>query len=171
MLLEEPYVPGFPESNIQIIEVYNSAAQTRARTHPALLQTQRAILQLWHSSDPEACLSLRTPVSYFDRLRIRQPGDSSFALAPHIDGGSLERWEDPGYRACFEAILSGRWREHDPFDAALRLHACQDLYQAPCAPFLPTSLPGFGYTYRPQKSVLDFPPLARLDLHVDNRPW
>jgi len=35
-------------------------------------------------------------MSYYDRLRIRKPGDSKFALGPHIDGGSLERWEDPG---------------------------------------------------------------------------
>jgi Protein of unknown function (DUF1479) len=133
---------GFPESNMQVFEIYNSAAQTRARTHPALLQTQRAILQLWHTSDPNARLSLGTPVSYYDRLRIRQPGDRSFALVPHIDGGSIERWEDPGFRACFGAILSGRWREHDPFDAAPRLHASQDLYEAPYVPF-PSYLPSY----------------------------
>ena len=135
MRLVLPHATGFPEGNIQAFEIYNSGAQTRARTHPALLQTQRAILQLWHSSDPEACLSLGTPISYHDRFRIRHPGDRSFVLGPHIDGGSLERWEDPGFRACFGAILGGRWREHDPFDAAPRLHACQDLYHAACVPF------------------------------------
>jgi uncharacterized protein DUF1479 len=121
---------GFPEGNIQAFEIYNSIAQTRARTHPAILQTQRAILQLWHCSEPEAKLSLGTPISYFDRFRIRQPGDRSFALVPHIDGGSLERWEDPGFRACFRAIFSRGWRGHDPFDVAPRLHAHQDLYHA-----------------------------------------
>lgn len=121
---------GFPEGNIQAFEIYNSGAQTRARTHPAILQTQRAILQLWHCSEPEAKLSLGTPISYFDRFRIRLPGDRSFVLGPHIDGGSLERWEDPGFRACFRAVLNGDWRKHDPFDVAPRLHACQDLYHA-----------------------------------------
>ncbi len=125
-----PPSKGFPPSNIQAFEIYNSVAQTRARTHPAILQTQRSILRLWHSSEPEAKLSLGTPISYFDRFRIRVPGDRSFVLGPHIDGGSVERWEDPGFRACFGAILDGRWREHDPFDAAPRLYACQDLYHA-----------------------------------------
>jgi Protein of unknown function (DUF1479) len=125
-----PVLKGFPEGNIQAYEIYNSGPQTRARTHPAVLQTQRAILQLWRCSEPEAKLSLGTPISYFDRFRIRQPGNRSFALGPHIDGGSVERWEDPGLRACFRAILSGRWREHDPFDAAPRLFACSDLYHA-----------------------------------------
>ncbi|KAI0246765.1 DUF1479-domain-containing protein [Lactifluus subvellereus] len=157
-------VKGFPEGNIQAFEIYNSGAQTRARTHPALLQTQRSILQLWHSSDPEACLSLGTPISYYDRFRIRQPGDRSFVLGPHIDGGSLERWEDPGFRACFGAILSGRWHEHDPFDAAPRLHACQDLYHAAnqCSIFRPwqgwTSMSATG----PGEGTLRVAPLLKL---------
>jgi len=137
--LNNDKVKGFPQENIQAFEIYNSEAQTRARTHPALLQTQRALLQLWHASDPQAKLSRSTPISYYDRFRIRLPGDRSFVLDPHIDGGSLERWEDPGFRACFGAILGGRWREHDPFDAAPRLHAHQDLYHAAnqCSIFRP----------------------------------
>ncbi|KAH9029467.1 DUF1479-domain-containing protein [Lactarius hengduanensis] len=106
--------------------------------------TQRALLQLWHASDPQAKLSLGTPISYYDRFRIRLPGDRSFVLGPHIDGGSLERWEDPGFRACFGAILSGRWRDHDPFDAAPRLHACQDLYHACGWTSMSTTGPGQG---------------------------
>jgi hypothetical protein len=114
---------GFPEGNIQAFEIYNSGAQTRARTHPA-------ILQLWHCSKPGAKPSLGNPISYFDHFRIRQPGDRSFVLGPHIDGGSLERWEDPGFRGCFRAIFGGDWQKHDPFDAAHRLDARQDLYHA-----------------------------------------
>lgn len=72
-------------------------------------------------------------MSYFDRLRIRPPGPSTFTLGPHIDGGSIERWEDPGYRACFAKIFEGKnaWKLHDPFDASPRFHANQDLYHAP----------------------------------------
>jgi len=113
--------------------MYNSKAQIRARTNAALIETQKFMLSLWHTSDPSTEISLTTPISYFDRLRIRQPGDATFTLGPHIDGGSFERWEDPGYRACFGKILQGgsRWREHDPFDATPRIHAKQDLYNAP----------------------------------------
>ncbi|KAH9012229.1 DUF1479-domain-containing protein [Lactarius deliciosus] len=162
--LNKDKVKGFPEGNIQAFEIYNSEAQTRARTHPALLQTQRALLQLWHASDPQAKLSLGTPISYYDRFRIRLPGDRSFVLGPHIDGGSLERWEDPGFRACFGAILSGRWRDHDPFDAAPRLHACQDLYHAAnqCSIFRPwqgwTSMSTTG----PGQGTLRVAPMLKL---------
>jgi hypothetical protein len=102
-----------------------------ARTHPGVLQTQRALLSLWHDRSGE--VSLNTPISYFDRLRIRFPGDAKFALGPHVDAGSIERWEDPEYRSCFSRILEGgsAWKEHDPYDAAPRVHAKQDLYNAP----------------------------------------
>lgn len=124
---------GFPADNIQAYEIYNSPAQTRARTHPALLATQRALLGLWHASDATTPVSLRTPVAYYDRFRIRTPGDRAFVLGPHIDGGSVERWEDAGFRRCFGRVFAGgsRWREHDAFDVSPRVHATQDLYHAP----------------------------------------
>lgn len=123
-------ITGSPADNIVFYELYYSKAQLLARTHPALINTQRALLSLWHTSNPASAISLSTPISYFDRLRIRPPGPSAFTLGPHIDGGGLERWEDPGYRSCFQKVLDGKWREHDPFDASPRIDANQDLYNA-----------------------------------------
>jgi hypothetical protein len=120
---------GFPADNIQVFELYNTRSQIRARTHPNILETQRALLSLWHDGSSE--VRLDTPISYFDRLRIRFPGDAKFTLGPHVDGGSIERWEDPTYRSCFHNILSGAWKSHNPYDAAPRVHAVQDLYSAP----------------------------------------
>ncbi|OSX59833.1 hypothetical protein POSPLADRAFT_1048300 [Postia placenta MAD-698-R-SB12] len=129
-------VRGGPPGRIVFYELYNSPAQIRARTHPALLTTQRALLSLWHMSSqsvsPLEAVSLRTPISYFDRLRIRPPGPSVFTLGPHIDWGrSDERWEDPAFRACFGRILESEdgegWRSHDPFDVAPRLAWKQDV--------------------------------------------
>ncbi|KAJ7108865.1 hypothetical protein C8R43DRAFT_905213 [Mycena crocata] len=130
---------GFPADNVQVFELYNTASQTRARTHPGVLETQRALLSLWHDNSNQVALD--TPISYFDRLRIRFPGDVKFALGPHVDGGSIERWEDSEYRSCFSKILEGgsAWRQHDPYNATPRLHAKQDLYHAPnqCSIFRP----------------------------------
>ncbi|KAJ4490756.1 hypothetical protein J3R30DRAFT_3667074 [Lentinula aciculospora] len=125
-------VRGFPNEDPQIYELYNTKAQTLARTHPNILDTQRALLSLWHTSDPSTEINLNSPISYFDRLRIRKPGDTTFTLGPHIDGGSIERWEDPQFRSCWSKILQGNtnWREHDPFDASPRVGANQDLYHA-----------------------------------------
>ena len=67
------YDTGSPADKIVFYEIYNSKAQLQARTHPALLTTQKYLLSLWHASDPTTPISLRTPVSYFDRFRIRAP--------------------------------------------------------------------------------------------------
>ncbi|KAH8103434.1 DUF1479-domain-containing protein [Cristinia sonorae] len=148
--MNKELVRGSPADKIVFYELYYSKAQLAARTHPAVINTQRALLSLWHVSDPMSAVSLNTPISYFDRLRIRPPGPSVFTLGPHIDSGGLERWEDPGFRQCFSKILEGNWRQHDPFDASPRLNAKQDLYDAPsqCSIFRPwqgwTSLSSTG---------------------------
>ncbi|KAG0701148.1 hypothetical protein DFH29DRAFT_982816 [Suillus ampliporus] len=125
-------VKGFPADNIQAYELYNTKPQIAARTHPAILRTQQELLQLWYDPSNKH-VDFSTPISYFDRLRIRTPGDASFAIGPHIDGGSVERWEDPTFRRVFRRILEGGtgWRSHDPFDVSWRMNAKQDLYNTP----------------------------------------
>jgi hypothetical protein len=38
-------------------------------------------------------------------------------------GGSIERWEDPEFRKCFESILAGDWQAHDPYLLEPRINA------------------------------------------------
>ncbi|KAJ7509766.1 hypothetical protein B0H11DRAFT_2152709 [Mycena galericulata] len=92
---------AFPADNIQVFKLYNTVSQIRARTHLGVLESQRALLSLWH--DPSGNVNLDTPISYFDRLRIRFPGDAKFALGPH----------DPAYCKCFSKILEGgsAWKQ------------------------------------------------------------
>jgi hypothetical protein len=40
-----------------------------------------------------------------------------------MDGGSIERWQDPVFRSCFEHILKGDWRAHDAYSLKGRLGA------------------------------------------------
>ncbi|KKZ59019.1 hypothetical protein EMCG_00884 [[Emmonsia] crescens] len=121
-------VKAFPPDSPAVYELYWSPSQITARSHPNILQTQRFLQGIWHSSDPQTQLSTTYPLSYADRLRIREPGDAKFALGPHVDGGSLERWEDPEYSKVYQKILEGSWEEYDPFDARHRVHAKMDLY-------------------------------------------
>lgn len=124
--------PGFPPDNPQVLELYWSPAQVRARGHASLLRTQTALMStLWRASDAGAAVSLRTPLCYADRLRIRRPGDAQFALGPHQDGGSVERWEEAGYGrgGVYDAVFRGDWaRGYDPYDAGGRVRAVTDLY-------------------------------------------
>ncbi|KAJ4171803.1 hypothetical protein NW754_007398 [Fusarium falciforme] len=95
-----------------VYELYWSKAQLEARAHQNMLLAQAALNCVWSKTDQDkAVLS-------------EAPGDKSFNLGPHLDGGSLERWEDPEYRKCYTEILQGRWEEHDAFNGWLSLSDC-----------------------------------------------
>ena len=122
---------GFPPDNPQVIELYWSLPQLQARAHPNLARVQKALMQhLWHVSSPSVAIDTSQPLVYADRLRIRQPGDAKFALGPHQDGGSVERWEHEGYGrgGVYDAVFAGNWEAYDPWDAAGRVDAVNDLH-------------------------------------------
>jgi hypothetical protein len=54
-----------------------------------------------------------------------------WSIGPHMDGGSLERWEDPQYRKCYLKVLNGDWEKHNPYDASPRIGAIFDLHMGP----------------------------------------
>ncbi|KAJ5256695.1 hypothetical protein N7478_012799 [Penicillium angulare] len=121
-------VKAFPPDSPAVYELYWTPSQAEARAHSNTLTAQRFLQHLWHSSDPSTKISTSNPLTYADRLRIRNPGDSKFTLGPHIDGGSLERWEDPEYASVYNKILEGNWEQYDPWDAKHRLSAKMDMY-------------------------------------------
>ena len=54
--------------------------------------------------------------------------DAEYALKAHLDSGSTERWEDPAYRSCYQAIFDGDWDKYDGWCADGHLDAQTDLY-------------------------------------------
>jgi len=145
-----------------------------ARSHPNVLAVQKSLLQQLFHAGSDVPISLNVPLTYADRLRIRLPGDSKFALGPHIDGGSLERWEDAQYRSCYKEILEGKWRDHDAWDVGRRVGVNSDLYQGPsqCSIFrafqswlsMSTTGPGEG-------TIRVFPLLKEASAYVLLRPF
>jgi hypothetical protein len=125
-----PTTKAFPQHDPQVFELYWSPAQVKARSHPNLLDTQKYLMGLWHSATGQADISTSVPLTYADRVRIRQPGDSGFALGPHQDGGGVERWEPEGYGRgkVYDKILQGDWGQYDPWEASGRILAVSDLY-------------------------------------------
>ncbi|SPC66996.1 related to DUF1479 domain protein [Ustilago sp. UG-2017b] len=143
---------GFPASNPQVYELYWTPAQLAARSHPNLLTTSQRFLSLFRKpSTPtstctgvETACSLTNPLTYVDRLRIRQPGDAQFALGAHIDGGGVERWECSNFRGLWSNILQdgSNWSSHDPWslgEGGERMTARTDMYDGPgqCGVFRP----------------------------------
>ncbi|KAI9844242.1 MAG: hypothetical protein M1838_002278 [Thelocarpon superellum] len=127
---DNPHTKAFPPHDPQVFELYWSPSQVRARAHPNLLKTQRFLMSLWHSQEPDAPISTAHPLNYADRVRIRRPGDTGFALGPHVDGGGVERWEEHGYGLgrVYDKIWQGKWEEYDPWESSCRLPVVADLY-------------------------------------------
>lgn len=125
-----PQTKAFPPENPQVYELYWSPTQIKARSHPNLIKAQRFLMEFWHSKDPNALVSGSHPTIYADRLRMRLPGDARFALGPHVDGGSCERWEPNGYGRghVYDDIWSGNWENYDPWEVSGRSNAVMDLY-------------------------------------------
>ncbi|KIY52987.1 DUF1479-domain-containing protein [Fistulina hepatica ATCC 64428] len=121
-----PDVPGFPPESPQFFGTFWQKAQVEARSHPSMIRAQAAMSQLY-TANPATEVDLTSLVVYADRFRVRQPGTSGF-LPPHLDNGSIERWEDPEYSTVYRAIFEGRWEEYDAWDMDHRAEATIDLY-------------------------------------------
>jgi len=134
-------VTSEPETQNQFFHLYWTKSQVKARSHPNVLAVSAWLNNLYHQSfsfpesDAEKIegLSLDNPLAYADRFRIRRAGVQWDMFSPHIDGGGIERWEDPEFRKCFTNILTGKWKEHDPYDLGPRLNARNSLYGRPNA--------------------------------------
>ena len=102
----------------QMLSLYWSRPQIAARQAPALAETRRFLNRLWRFDG--AGIDPDLECSYADRVRHREPGDTTLTLAPHIDGGAAERWLAPGFQQLYAPIFAGDRRAYDPFDGRHR---------------------------------------------------
>ncbi|KAF9731078.1 hypothetical protein PMIN06_011353 [Paraphaeosphaeria minitans] len=171
-----PQTKAFPADKPQVFELYWSRAQLLARGHPNMLKAQSFLMSYWHATNPHTPISTRHPISYADRLRMRLPGDARFALGPHVDGGSVERWDENGYGRgkVYDTVWKGNWDAFDPWESSCRLNVVSDLHQGvgACSAFrmfqgwlsLSTTGPGEG-------TLLVNPLLAKATAYYLLRPF
>ena len=105
----------------QICAVYWSKTQVQARQTTEMSQTRSFLNRIWnykknsiiHFDPDKEC-------TYADRVRMRQPGDTSLGLSPHVDGGSIERWLGENYQHVYRSLFHGDWKHYNPFDGEFR---------------------------------------------------
>ena len=133
--LAHGFSTGFPSDKPAVYELYWAPSQILARAHPNILKAQAFLMSHWHCANKLALISTTSLTSYADRFRIRPPGDAAFALGPHVDGGSCERWEEEGYGRgeVYKNIFCGEWEKYDPWESSCRLPVVSDLYNGPGA--------------------------------------
>ena len=105
----------------QICSVYWSKSQLQARQSTEMSQTRSFLNRIWNYKtnsiihfDPDR------ECTYADRVRMRQPGDTSLGLSPHVDGGSIERWLGENYQHVYRSLFHGDWKHYNPFDGEFR---------------------------------------------------
>jgi len=128
----DKYFSALKAGKPQIFNVYWSRPQVMARQDPKLAEARAFLDRLWKYDgifDPDR------QCTYADRLRRRQPGDTTLGLSPHMDAGTVERWIDPGYQRVYGSIFAGDWRGYDPFDATHRLETEEIPSPAVCSMF------------------------------------
>jgi hypothetical protein len=117
----DKYFSQLASDRPQIFGLYWSKPQMQARQSEELAQTRQWLNRLWNfQSAAGDVFNPDQECLYADRIRRRQPGDNTLGLSPHVDGGSVERWIDPGYRNVYRQVFAGNWQQHNPFDAAFR---------------------------------------------------
>ena len=105
----------------QICAVYWSKPQVEARQSEALAKTRSFLNRLWsYQENVTQHFNPDRECTYGDRVRMRQPGDTTLGLSPHIDGGSVERWLGSNYQQVYRSLFEGNWRDFNPFNGASR---------------------------------------------------
>ena len=120
----------------QIFGIYWSQPQVQARQAASMARTRAFLNGLWQAaSEGTTWFDPEHECSYADRIRRREPGDSTLGLSPHMDAGSVERWIDPAYQKVYRHVFSGNWRAYDPFEGAWRTEVKEIPSPAVCSMF------------------------------------
>ena len=132
----DKYFSTLASDKPQIFDLYWSGPQMRARTSPELAEVRCWLNRLWrYETETGPVFDPNRECLYADRLRQRQPGDATLGLSPHVDGGSVERWLDSGFRSVYRHVFAGEIDSYDPFDASYRADTKEIPSPAVCSAF------------------------------------
>jgi hypothetical protein len=131
----DKYFATLGAASPQIYSLYWSRPQMAARQSDELARVRAALNRLWRQPAGAPAFEAARECSYADRLRRRQPGDTTLGLSPHADGGSVERWCDPSYQKVYGEVFFGDPTRYDPFDATHRVSTEEIPSPAVCSVF------------------------------------
>ena len=114
----------------QIFGLYWSKTQTEIRQSNELDLVKRWLNNIWnYKYNDHQVFDPNKELIYADRVRRREPGDSTLGLSPHCDAGSIERWTESNYQKIYDKVFSDQFEQYDPFEAKHRDKT--DLIQSP----------------------------------------
>ena len=132
----DKYFSTLASSRPQIYSLYWSPPQMQARQHPNQATTRAWLNRLWtFEKNGQRFFDPDRQFNYADRIRRREAGDATLGLSPHSDGGSVERWCEPSFRAMYREVFEGDPLAFDPFDAEHRIATKEIPSPAVCSAF------------------------------------
>jgi hypothetical protein len=132
----DKYFSALGASRPQIYSLYWSLPQMQARQHADMAATRAWLNRLWtFEKNGTRYFDPDRQFNYADRIRRREPGDSTLGLSPHSDGGSVERWCEPTFRHVYREVFDGDPLAFDPFDAEGRIATREIPSPAVCSAF------------------------------------
>ena len=132
----DKYFSGLENATPQIFSLYWSRPQVMARQAESMATTKRFLNRLYDVSGPMGSeFDPDNDFAYADRIRRRQPGDTTLGLSPHMDSGSYERWCDPAYQAIYRLIYEGDIQGFDPWKASFRTQTREYASPSVCSMF------------------------------------
>ncbi|MFN0111843.1 MAG: YbiU family protein [Blastocatellia bacterium] len=133
----DQYFSGLAAGRPQIFGLYWSLPQMQARQHENMDVTRRWLNRLWdyECADGANEFDPDRQCNYADRVRRREPGDTSLGLSAHCDGGSIERWFDPNFQSVYHEIFFGDVEKYDAFRAIGRTNTEEIPSPAVCSMF------------------------------------
>ena len=126
----DKYFSNLKAGKPQIFGLYWSKTQTNIRQSKELDKVKKWINNLWtFKYDNYEVFDPNKELIYADRVRRREPGDSTLGLSPHCDAGSVERWIESNYQKIYEKVFADQFESYDPFDGKYRDQT--DLIESP----------------------------------------
>lgn len=106
-----------------ILDIYWSRTQLEIRQAQPMEEVKRHLNSLWQvASFGPGSFDANNSITYADRVRIRQPGDQTHGIVPHVDSCSLEAWlTSDSIGRNYKQLLNGDWNRFDPFVATNRV--------------------------------------------------
>lgn len=133
----DKYFSALASGRPQIFGLYWSQPQMQARQHENMAQTRGFLNRLWDFTRTDGTTEFDPDrqCNYADRLRRREPGDTSLGLSAHCDGGSIERWCDPNFQRVYKEVFFGDVEKYDAFRAEGRTATQEIPSPAVCSMF------------------------------------
>jgi hypothetical protein len=132
----DKYFSALASGRPQIFGLYWSRPQMQARQAESLNTTRTFLNRLWtFEKNGARFFDPDRQANYADRIRRREPGDSTLGLSPHSDGGSVERWCEPTFRHVYREVFEDDLARFDAFDADGRTATREIPSPAVCSAF------------------------------------